>query len=105
MLCCVVLVSSCVALASSRVVSCCTRVVSCCICVAFCCFELCYVVLVLCHVVSCYYSCGFLDKIIWHENTIENSLASQKCRLVKFCKVDTWSQAAGASFHDRNKFF
>ena len=28
-----------------------------------------------------------------HENTIEGSLTSKKCRLAKFCKVDAWSQA------------
>ena len=30
---------------------------------------------------------------ISHENTIEPSLRSEKCRLAKFCKVDAWSQA------------
>ena len=29
---------------------------------------------------------------ISHENTIETSLTSKKCRLAKFCKVDAWSQ-------------
>ena len=28
-----------------------------------------------------------------HENTIEGSLTSKKCRPAKFCKVDAWSQA------------
>ena len=30
---------------------------------------------------------------ISHENTIETSLTSKKCRLAKFCKVDAWSKA------------
>ena len=29
---------------------------------------------------------------ISHDNTIETSLISTKCRLSKFCKVDAWSK-------------
>ena len=29
---------------------------------------------------------------ISHENTIETSLTSKKCRLAKFCKVDAWKK-------------
>ena len=40
-----------------------------------------------------------------HENTIETSLTSEKCRQAKFCKVDAWSKAllftGGTSFSSR----